>query len=847
MIRLTIKNLWAHKVRLALTSVAVVLGVAFMAATMVLTDTMGRTFDDMFAVGNAGTDVVVQQPRTVDAEWGEVRERVPATILETTRAVPGVARAAGVVEGFAQIVRADGTVGTLDGLGATIGSNWIDDPELNPFRLDRGRAPTTDGEVVVDRATAEDNGWALGDEITVIAKGEPVPLTLVGTATYGELSGMPGSALVAVTDPVAQRLFAEPGTYDVVLVGAADGVDADTLSSRIDAALGTGTYEVRTGAEDTAAQQARFRDDLSFFQTFLMAFACVALLVGTFLISNTFSILAAQRTREVAMLRAIGASRHQILGSSVLEAAAIGLLAGAGGLAAGIAMSSLLRGLLGAVGLEIPSGPAVISTGTVVTSFVVGFTVTVVSALAPAVRASRVKPIAALRDVAVDRSGVSPGRAVAGLALVGGGLAAFAAGVAGVTDAALGLLAAGTLGTFVGVFVLGPVIAGPVTRVLGWPIATATRVTGSLARENAGRSPKRTAATAAALTVGVALVGFITILAASTKASVADGVARSFRADYIVDSGAFTEGGFGPDLADELRSLPAVAQVAPTRMAAAALDGAPTRVTGTDTATIGELYEFETVDGAIADVGAGEVAVSRAVAEEHGWDVGSPVTVTFSRTGDVELTVAAVFDGLGSSDSPFLVDLSTYEANVTDQYDQTIYLATADGIGADASRRAIEEVLAPHANAHLEDQAGFEARITSDIDRMLNLIYGLLLLAVVIALIGITNTLALSIHERRRELGLLRAVGMTRGQVRATVRWESVLIALLGTTLGAVLAVAGAWGIVQALADQSITTFAVPAAQLAVIVALAAAAGVAAALGPARRAARQDVLAAIAS
>jgi putative ABC transport system permease protein len=843
MFRLTLKNLWAHKVRFALTGVAVVLGVAFMAGTMVLTDTMGRTFDNMFAVGNAGADVIVQAPEEVDAEWGDIRERVPAAAVDTVGSVEGVDAAVGSIQGFSQLVKADGTVASLDGLGVTVGANWIDDDRLNPFRLHAGTTPTSEGEAVLDRKTAEDNGWSIGDQFSVIAKGQSETFRLVGTAMYGELSGMPGSTLVAVDDQTAQRLFAELGYYDTIIVSGADTVDKTELATGIDAALGAGAFDVKTGEENTATQQEKFREDMSFFNTFLMAFAFVALFVGTFIIYNTFSILAAQRSKDTAMLRAIGASRRQLLRSMLFESVAIGVIAGAVGLVAGVGMSYLLKGLLASVGLEIPSGATVVSTSTIVTSFVVGVSVTVVSALAPAVKASRVKPITALREVSNDRSAVSVSRTLVGLLVTGLGVIAFAAGVVGDGGDALQLLGLGALTTIMGVFVLGPVIARPVVRVIGWPVARVSGVTGELARENAIRSPKRTAATASALMIGVALVGFITILAASTKASVAEGVDRSFRADYVIESGAFGEGGFNPAMAEQLRALPEVESVVPTRLAPVEVDGEPTTVQATDTANIGSLYDLEVVAGSLADVGLNEVAVKASTAEEHGWTLGSTVPFTFAKTGAVELTVSAIYDGL--SDGTFTLDLSTYEANITDQFDQRVYVGTADSVDATSSRAAVESVLAAYPNASLQDQAQFKESITSDIDRMLNLIYGLLFLAVVIALIGIANTLALSIHERRREIGLLRAVGMTRGQVRGSVRWESVLIALLGTALGALIAIGGAWGIVQALADQDITTFAIPGVQMVVITLLAGGAGVVAAVGPARRAARLDVLDAI--
>jgi putative ABC transport system permease protein len=841
MYRLTVRGLRAHKLRFAMTGFAVVLGVAFMVGTMILTDTMGRSFDQLFASANAGVDVVVQQPQAIeDAEGGAPRERVPASVVATVQDVEGVDAAAGSVQGFAQLVKADGTVASPDGLGVTIGANWVTDA-LNSFDLATGHAPEGPDEAILDQGTADREGWALGDTFSVLTQDGPHEFTLVGTATMGALEGIPGSSLVATDDATAQALFGQAGHYDNVMVAAADGVASAALVERIDAELGQGTFEVMTGAADTDAKQAQFQKDVGFFNQFLMAFAYVSLFVGMFIIYNTFSIVVAQRNKEMAMLRAVGAGRRQVLASVVLESVVVGILASLVGLAGGVAMSSGLEALLGAAGLDLPNGELVISTATVVTAFAVGTVVTLVSALVPAIRASRIAPIAALRDVSTERAGSSTLRTLTGLVMTGLGVAAFAAGVVGSGSGALQMLALGSVTVVLGVFVLGPVIARPVVRVVGLPIARLT--TGRLARENAVRSPRRTAATASALMVGVALVGFITIVASSTTASMDAAVDRSMRADYVLDSGAWAQGGFSPDLATELAQLPEVAAVAPVRATAAEVDGHSVRLQGTDTATIEDLFDLEVVDGSISQITEGHIGIKAEEAEKYGLAVGDSVDVRFP-AGSATLTIAALYDS--SLPERYLVDLPTFEANVTDQFDQMIYLRAVDGLSAEDSRRALEPVLADYPNADLQDQAQFKESITSEIDKMLNLIYGLLALAVVIALIGIANTLALSVHERTREIGLLRAVGMTRHQLRSAIRWESMLIALLGTALGAVLAVGGAWGIVQALGREGVTTFAVPATQLAAIVGLAALAGVLAALGPARRASRLNVLDAIA-
>lgn len=842
MLKLTLENLWAHRLRLALTGVAVVLGVAFMTGTMVLTDTMGRTFDDMFEKANSGVDVVVQAPGSVATDQGEARARVPASTVGRVESVAGVEAAAGSISGFTQLIRADGSATPLDGLGSPVGTNWVTDEGLNPFELAAGRPPRAEREVVLDRATVDAEGWELGDQVTVMAGGEPVGLTLVGVATFGSLDGVPGSPLVAVSDPAAQRWFSQPGWYDSVVVAADEGVEPAELATEVDRALGTGSFEVLTGAEDTAEKQGELQEDLSFFSTFLMSFAFVSLFVGTFIIYNTFSILAAQRSKESAMLRTIGASRRQLLWSTTAESAVVGLVAGSVGLLVGIGGSLGLKALIGAVGLEIPSGPTVISTGTVVTAFVVGVVGTVVSAVGPAVRASRVRPIAALRDVGVARATASTARSAVGVAMTATGAAAFAAGVVHEGDAAPALLAVGAVVTVLGFFVLGPVVARPMIQVLGLPLSWWGGSTGRLARENAVRSPKRSAATASALMVGVALVGFITILATSTKLSIDDAIDRSMHADFLVESGALGEGGFSPSLADRLAALPEVESVSSYRSAPAEVDGTPVTIDSVDTATLDELFDLHLSAGEIADVVTGAIALSEDRASEHGLEIGDTIRVGFPGS-EVDLEIAALYDSK-FPEGGYLVDNSTLEAHVADRYDKKIFLSIDDGVDLEQARAALQEELATQPSAQLQDQTTFKESITSGVDSLLTLVYGLLSLAVVIALIGIANTLALSIHERRREIGLLRAVGMTRGQVRRAIRIESVLIALLGTTLGMLLAVASAWGIVKAL-EPDVSTFAVPYVQLVVIACLAASAGVLAALGPARRASKLDVLDAI--
>ncbi len=429
-----------------------------MAGTMILTDTMGRTFDGLFDTANKGVDVVVRRASTVDAGFDgmDVRERVDTATLNRIKAIDGVDTAVGSISGMATLVAPDGKAAAAGGMGGTMGVNWVEDARLNPFAIATGHAPRAPDEVVLDQSTVNKDGRKLGDKVTVLGKGDPRTLTLVGTATFGDADGIPGSTLVATTDATAQALFAEPGAYDSVVIASNGKQTPEALSARVGAALGTERFETLTGAADTANNKADLKEGLGFFSTFLLAFAYISLFVGMFIIYNTFSIVVAQRSKEMAMLRAIGASRRQVVKSVLFESIAVGLVASAVGLGVGVLMSFGLRALLSAVGLDIPGGSVVITPKTVITAFLVGSIVTVLSALAPALRASKVKPIAALRDMAVDNSGASLRRTVIGMIITGAGVTAFAAGVVGSGGGALSMLGVGAVVTIIGVFVLGP-------------------------------------------------------------------------------------------------------------------------------------------------------------------------------------------------------------------------------------------------------------------------------------------------------------------------------------------------------------------------------------------------------
>ncbi|HEV3400239.1 MAG TPA: FtsX-like permease family protein [Acidimicrobiales bacterium] len=847
MLRVTVKGLLAHKLRLAATALAVMLGVAFMAGTLVFTDTISRTFDDLFGDVFRDTDAVVRQREAFSAPQGEgaQRGRVDASLVGTVAAVDGVAQAEGNVQGYARLVGKDGEpIGDPEMGAPTFGANWSESDELNPFTLVEGTAPGADDEVVIDKKSADDAELSVGDTATVLVQGPPQQVRVVGIVKFGEADSPGGASFVLFTTAAAQRLVAQPGQFDSVSIVAEGGLSQREVADRIAPVLPAGVEAV-TGEQVTKENQDEIKEGLSFFNVFMLVFAVVALLVGSFMIFNTFSITVAQRTRENALLRAIGASKRQVLASVLLEAVVVGVLASLIGLAVGLAVAVGLKALLAGFGIDIPAGGVVFTPRTAIISIVVGVTVTVLAALSPARKAGRIPPVAAMRDVAVGSAGYGSKLRMA----VGGGILALGvlslfSGLFGGGDNALAMIGLGVLLVFFGVSVLGRTIALPLSRMIGAPLPRVRGITGSLARENAMRNPKRTAATASALMIGVGLVGFITILAASTRTSINATIDKAFLGDFAIDSGTFGVGGLDPALANRINALPEVRAAAGVRIGTAEVDGSVEQLTGVDPATAFDIVDVQPLQGDPADLGVDDIAVFQDVADDEGLALGDQVPVRFKDTGTQQLTVAMIY-GENQPAGDYLLGLDAYEANFADQFDTLIFIDKDDGVTAEAALAAVQRVADDFPGAEVKDRTGFKEEQTSFVNQMLGLVYALLGLAILIALLGIGNTLALSILERTRELGLLRSVGMTRSQLRSTVRWESVIIALQGTFLGLLIGVFFGWALVQALDSEGIERLAIPVGQLVAIVVLAGIAGVIAAIPPARRAAKLDVLRAI--
>ena len=846
MLRTALRNLAAHKLRLLTTGLAVLIGVAFMSGTMILSATMAKTFDDMFASAYEGTDGQVRSESTFETPDGiEIRPRFDDALVARVAAVDGVAVAQGETWGVAQVVGRDGEpVGRPEMGPPTIGTTWPVD-ELNPWTFEEGGAPAAADEVVIDEKTAKDAGYHAGDTAVVLVNGSPLDVTISGVASFAGAESPGGASFTMFEPEAAQRLLGEEGKVDTVSVAAIEGVSQDELVRRIGAVL-PGGLEAITGAELIAENQDAMQDALAFFDQFMLVFAVVALLVGGFTIFNTFFITVAQRTKQHALMRAIGASRRQVLLSILAEAIAIGVVASVLGLGAGVGVAAGLKVLLTAFGVALPAGGIVFTADVALTAFLAGVLVTVVAAVSPARRAGKVPPIAAMRDIEVTSSGYgSKERIIVGLLVLGTGVTGLLYGLLGSPANALAMVGGSAIVVFFGVSVLGRTVSLPMSRFIGWPMDKARGVAGHLARENAMRSPKRTAATAAALMIGVGLVSFITIFAASTKASFEKTMDTSFTGDLVVTAPAHFGGGGGlsPDVVRQIRDLPEVDTAGAIRVGTAQIEGSAEYLLGGDRAVF-DIFDVEPVAGSPDDLGAATIAVHEDVAEDLGLGLGDPVTASFAATGDQRLTVSMIY-GENQPAGDWLLGIDAYEANYVDQLDSQIFVKAQTGVTVGEAAAAVEGVTAGYPGAEVLDQDEYSQEQLAFVDQMLGLVYAMLALAIVIALLGIGNTLALSIFERTRELGVLRAVGMTRGQLRSTIRWESVIIALQGAVLGLAIGIFFGWALVAALAAEGLNTLAIPVPSLAVVVVLAALAGVVAAVLPARRAAKLDVLKAV--
>jgi putative ABC transport system permease protein len=847
MLRTSFKTMLAHRRRLAATAVAVILGVSLIAGTLVLTDTISQTFSGLYTTVYQGTDAVVRAKAAFTGiqNSGAQRPPVDASLVATLRTVPGVAADQGEIFGYTRLVGKNGQALGNPATGApTLGGNWGQVAALNPFRLVAGHAPQAAGQVAIDAKSARDGHLAVGDTTTVLANGPPQRVQVVGIVSFAGADSPGGASVVLFTTPVAQRLVTAPGKFSTIWFAAQPGVSQAQLARNLQAALPVG-LEAVTGQQAASEDRSNILNALGQFNTLLLVFAVAALLVGGFMIFNTFSITVAQRTRENGLLRALGATRRQVLSSVLLEAVTVGLLASAVGLGLGVAVAAGLKALLAALGIDIPAGSIVFAARTVIIALVVGTGVTVVAALSPARKAGKVPPIAAMQDAVATSTGYgSKQRVFVGTGVLVLGAAALFTGLLAGVSRPLVFVGAGAALVFFAVAILGRTVSLPISRVLGAPLPSLRGVAGTIARQNATRNPKRTAAAASALMICVGLVSFITIFASSVKAAVNTVYGRSFTGDFIINSGAGGTGGVDPAMARRVSQLPQVALASGLRVGMAKIEGGVQQVLAVDPRTVFGIFDVQPLQGNQNDLGPDAIAVYKTVATDHHLKIGDHIPVLFAVTGTRSMRVALIY-GSNQPAGNYLLGISAYQANFTNQYDQLVFVKKAPGVSTAAALAAIKTVTKDYPGVTVQNQAQYEAQSTQFINQLVNLIYVLLLLAVIIALLGIGNTLALSIYERIREIGLLRAVGMTRRQLRSTIRLESVVIALQGTALGLLIGVLFGWAITHAINLFGTGVISIPYRTLVAVVILAAIGGVVTAIRPASRAAKLNILRAI--
>ena len=839
--RATLKSIVAHRRRLLATCSAVVLSVAFLAGTLVLNATLNAGFSQTVARANAGIDALVRSDVEVGVGDSTQRRPVDRSLAETIAAVDGVDAVAPRVEGDGRIVGADGD--PVGGSGPSIAGNWVRDEQLNPYEMAAGRAPAAPGEVVIDKASAEEGELAIGDR-TVVRTPGPVDVTIVGLATFGGADRQGATTYAGFTERFADRvLLHKRGRATGIAVAADPQLGQGELAARLEAALDDG-IEALTGAELTREMQHEIHGgDLDAIRQALLTFAFISLVVALFSIYNTFSILVAQRTREWALLRALGASRRQVLRAVAAEALAVGLVGSMAGIVAGAGLAAGLLALMDALGRSAPASAPVVDAGTVSTAIAVGTIVTLVASLAPAVRASRIAPLAALRDAAVDHSAMSQRRAVAGVLATAAGVAATVVGVLAETPVAGGL---GALATLIGLVTLGPVLARPLAGMIGAPLARRA-MSGVLARRNAVRNPRRTAGTAMSLIIGVAVVSLFTVLAASFQRSIEESVQKQFAGELVVIGEG--RGGLSGGLASAVDALPEVAAASPIGGAPVRIDGRDTLAITIDPATIGSVVDLDVRRGSLSHLARDGLTVSVDYAAKHGLALGDSVSLEYADGADERRSVGAIYanDDVGLTTGVALPRAAVLP-HAIGPIDVNLLIDLANGVTEAQGEAAVQRVADRFEAPDVQTNHEFTDSVAAEINVVLTVVYALLIIAIVIAIMGIATTLSLSVHERTRELGLLRAVGQTRRQTRAMVRGEALIVSLFGTVGGLCLGVFLGWAAVSAVAiDGFGSSFVLPVLPLVVTVALGALAGLLAAAGPARRAARLDVLDAVAT
>lgn len=835
MIRFAFAQVIAHRVRLALTVVAVMLGVAFVAGSLVLNDTAQKLFDDQFATATAGADLTVRTATAFDSGMGVEVERdpLPARILDRVAAVDGVSSAVPIAKGAVRLEQ-EGT-----DLGGVQLSTWVPQP-IGSYPLLQGEAPLGESEIVIDKAAADTLGLRIGDTITVVGD-QTRTGHIVGLVGFGGEDGPPVGAVALTTLEDAQTLLGLRDGFAEILVTS--DLPAGELQPMLADALG-GDIQVATAQDLAAAGAEQAAANLEMLQVVLVAMSVAALVIGAFLIGNTFSVVISQRTRELAIIRAAGATGRQVLASVLVEALIVGIAASAAGVALGVLSTYGLRELTRTFGVSIPSGDLVIQPMTVAIALAVGVLVTVTSAVAPARRAAAVSPLYAMRSSAAEARGIGRGRVLVGAALVaaGGGLSALPA-----FGFPMLLLGAGLVLSLAGIVIVAPAALRPLVAAIGR--GGARTVPGRLARDAALRAPRRTSATVMALAFGLALMVFVSVVGASVKTATGAQYREVIAADVVIESaGQEMLGGVHAAVYDEIQSVPEVGSATRLKYGHWKDGEATSALTGLDPDRITDVARIRMVEGEITDLTGGGVVIAERVATDRDVRVGDALPMTFARTGDTTLEIVGIVaDGPAQAlQTDYFVSLDTYAELYTEDMDASIFVLAAVGTTPADLTSALETALADHAAVQVRDQAAVVAGRTQTVDQIFGLVTVLLAFAMVIAVLGIANTLALSIVERTREIGLLRAVGMSRGAVALMVQTEAVIVSVVAVITGLGLGIAASIPAVGALSAIAPLGIVFPTQQLLTLAVIVAVAGLVAGLGPARRAAKLPVLEAIA-
>jgi putative ABC transport system permease protein len=842
MFRTALRNVLAHKARLLMTVLAVMLGVAFVSGTLVFTNTISEAYQKSSAKGFDQVDVAVQQAYRPD-EGDRIAEqpKLTAELLRKVGKVPGAESATGVVTGFTALADKDGKL-IGGGFQSQGGNYWGENDPRYP--IEEGRAPSGPDEIAIDAKTAERAGYQVGDTVRLSVDGPVLSPTVSGVFRTDDGNVAAGGSLTLFDTATAQKLFHSPGAYDEITVTAAPGTSQERLRSAIDKVVPEDLATTITGEQLASQQATQIAASMSGLKNGLLVFAGIALFVGTFIIANTFTMLVAQRTKELALLRAVGASRRQVTRTVLIEAFVVGVVAAVAGLAVGVGIGAAMRVLISTLGETIPDGPLVVTPGTVATALLVGVLITMLAAWLPGRRAAKIPPVAAMSSVhakATTRSLVV--RNTIGALFSGAGVATvlYATTLEG-SDGQVPM-GIGAVLLIIGVFVLTPLLSRPMIAAAA-PVLRVFGVSGKLARQNSVRNPRRTAATASALMIGLTLITGMTVMAGSLQTAIGKMAADSIKADYVV---SMANGNFlSPDVEKKLAGTEGVTAVSPLRNAESRIDGQTEYVTGVNGGAIGELTKFAVDDGDFK-VGGSEVVVDTETARRNGWKAGTSFTAGFEGGERQKLTVAGVYEA-NELIRGILLDNRTLERRLpadTRPADMMVMVKTASG-ASDAAKDRLAKTLGDNPAIKIQDGDDLSDDIAQMFTLMLNLLYGLLAMAVIVAVLGVINTLAMSVFERSQEIGMLRAIGLDRRNIKRMVRLESLVISLFGGVLGIGLGVFFGWAAGELVASRMPTyELVLPWARMGVFLLMAGTVGVLAAMWPARRAAKLNMLAAI--